>query len=179
MLIALLTEQSSADTKGGFPPFETWHWPSQAAWLVITVGALLFVLWRFILPRIRDTLETRQETILSGLDEAQKLTDQARDAEIALEKRIADARARARSTASAAQDSLRETVASQTLRAGAELDARLAAAESQIGALRDNAMSQVGAIAVDATTQMVARLGGKASPEDISRAVASALNPEG
>ncbi|MEL7480667.1 MAG: hypothetical protein AAGJ29_03825 [Pseudomonadota bacterium] len=182
-LIGLLAE-SAADAHGGeagnaFPPFESWHFPSQLFWLAITFGGLYLVLSRTILPRLGANLERRSDTIADDLDEAARLDEQASDARVELEKRITQARVKARQTAADAEASMAEEIAVETQRVDAEIESKLEAAEARIAELRTEAMSNVQEVAGEATKAIVARLGSKATAASVKKAVAAAVNAKG
>jgi F-type H+-transporting ATPase subunit b len=102
MLIALLAETAAHGAEHGaagkppFPPFETWHMPSQLFWLAVLFSILYLTMSRVILPKLSDTLEKRSDRIASDLDQAARLNDQATEAQQALELRIAQAKSKAR-----------------------------------------------------------------------------------
>lgn len=177
MVIALLAETAAngGSAKPAFPPFETWHMPSQLFWLTILFAFLYLVLSRMILPRLSDTLEKRSDRIASDLDEAQRLNDQATEAAQALELRMAQAKAKARETADQAKDKIDAEIAAETTRVDAEVDKKLEAAEARITTMRETAMKNVEQIATDATAAMTSRFGLNASAAEIKKAVTNAL----
>ncbi|MBY9067738.1 hypothetical protein K1X12_12570 [Hyphomonas sp. WL0036] len=179
MIIAFLAETAShGDHEAGapaFPPFETWHMPSQIFWLAVLFTALYLALSRFILPKMSDTIEKRANRVASDLDEAARLNNQAVEAQKALELRLAQARAKARDTAEKAREKTEAELASETARVDADLAKKLEAADARIAKLRADAMKNVEQIAVDAAGAMTARLGVKASDADLKKAVSTAL----
>ena len=60
-----------------FPPFDVQYFPSQIFWLVLSFSVLLILLWRVFLPRIYDTMETRQSRIADDLAEARQMQTKA------------------------------------------------------------------------------------------------------
>jgi F-type H+-transporting ATPase subunit b len=165
MLIALLAEGAAQghlpdDAPPPFPPFETWHMPSQLFWLAILFTTLYFTLSRWILPKLSDTLEKRSDRIASDLDQAARLNDQATEAQQALELRLAQARNKARETSEKASEKMATEMAAETAR---------------VATLRANAMKNVEQIAVDTAEVMTARFGLKASAADLKSAVSAAM----
>ncbi len=164
-----------AKDSAAFPPFETWHFPSQIFWLVVLFGTLYFVLSRFILPSIGNTLERRESSIASDLDEAARLNDEALDAQKAVDVSIAKAHAKARETADKARAKIDKNIAAETAKVDADVDAKLSEAESRISALRNDAMKNVEAIASDTAEAILGKFSSKAGKADISSAVKAAL----
>jgi len=181
MIIAFLAETAGYGEAGAaaFPPFETWHMPSQLFWLAILFTALYLALSRYILPKMSDTIEKRANRVASDLDEAARLNHQAVDAQKALELRLAQARAKARDTADKARDKTDAELAAETARIDADLAKKLDAADARITKLRSDAMKNVEQIAVDAADAMISRLGVKASKADLKKAVSASLENAG
>lgn len=176
MMIAFLAETAGhGGEAAAFPPFETWHMPSQLFWLAVLFTALYLALSRFILPKMSDTIEKRANRVASDLDEAARLNNQAVEAQKALELRLAQARAKARETAEKAREKTEAELASETARVDADLAKKLETADTRISKLRADAMSNVEQIAVDAADAMITRLGVKASPANLKKAVSAAL----
>lgn len=173
MMIAFLAE--TAGEAAAFPPFETWHMPSQLFWLAVLFTALYLALSRFILPKMSDTIEKRSNRVASDLDEAARLNNQATEAQKALELRLAQARGKARETADKAREKTEAELASETARVDADLAKKLEAADARISKLRADAMKNVEQIAVDTAEAMTARLGVKVSKADLKKAVSAAL----
>ncbi|MEP1142301.1 MAG: hypothetical protein ABJH52_01170 [Henriciella sp.] len=161
--------------QAAFPPFETWHFPSQIFWLAVLFGGLYFILSRFILPSIGNTLEQRESSIADDLDEAARLNDEAVDAQKAVEVSIAKAHGKARETADKARTKIDKEIAAETAKVDAEVDKKLAEAETRISALRADAMKSVESIASDAAASVIGKFGSKAGSADVSTAVKSAL----
>lgn len=175
LAIILAADAASGAEKAAFPPFETWHFPSQIFWLVVLFGSLYFVLSRFILPSIGNTLERRESSIASDLDEAARLNDEAQDAQKSVEVSIAKAHAKARETADKARAKIDAQIAAETAKVDAEVDKKLAEAETRISALRADAMKNVESIAGDAAQSVLGKFGSKAAKADVSSAVKSVL----
>ena len=57
----------SAET-GGMPQLNPEFWFSQIFWLTITFGILFIILSKFILPKIRNNLETRKSQIMENIE---------------------------------------------------------------------------------------------------------------
>jgi F-type H+-transporting ATPase subunit b len=159
-----------------FPPLDTWHFPSQIFWTLLSFGLLYFMLSRFILPKLGSTIETRHSTIADNLDEAQRLADEADAGQKALEVRMAEARAKSRETADKARAKIETQINAETAKVDADLATKLDAAEARITHLRDEAMSNVSQIAADATQAITDRFGVKTTTAAASSAVGKALD---
>lgn len=180
MLIAFLAPAAheaadAANAAPAFPPFETWHMPSQLFWLAVFFTVLYLTLSRFILPRLSDTIEKRSDRIASDLDQAARLNDQAKEAEKALEVRIAEAKAKARETAQKTKEKIDAEVSAQTARVDDEIEKKLASADERIAKVRASAMKNVESIAVETAEAMASRFGVSVTKDDLAKAVSSAM----
>ena len=178
-----MAEQQSTHTEvaheggghGAFPPFNTETFPSQLLWLALCFGALYLLMSRVALPRVGGVIEARRDKVASQLDAAAAMQAQAKQASEAHDRSIADARAKAQATAQAARDKLAGEADASRRSLEAELNAKLATAESQIAETTTRAMANVETIAADATAAIVRRLIGKSvEPDAIARALAAA-----
>ncbi len=175
ILVPLLASAADAAEGNPFPPFETWHMPSQLFWLAILFGGLYITLSRFILPRMADTFEKRANRIAADLDEAARLNNNAVSAQKALVSKLAEARARARETGEKALEKANAEITQESARVDAELGRKLDVADQRIDALREAAMKNVREIASQSATAITQRLGVKASAADVKKAVDAVL----
>jgi F-type H+-transporting ATPase subunit b len=163
-----------ASAHSNFPPFDASTFPSQLVWFFIAFGFLYWFMAKRALPQIGTVIETRRARIASDLDEATRMQQKADAAAAEHEKMLAEARARAQSTAQAARDQLQAESNAKRKTLEDQLAAKLATAERQIEATRAQAMTNVSQIAREAAEAIVERLGGRSpDPAAIAAAVDS------
>jgi len=158
---------------GGFPPFESSTFASQLVSLTIAFVALYLIVSRIALPRVESVIGARQKAIEGDLAQAQALKDESESAIKAYETELASARARAQAIGNETREKLNAASEAERKKLEDQLTARLAGAEKQIAATRQNAMSNVRGIAADAASAIVQRLTG-ALPD--SKTVNSAVD---
>jgi F-type H+-transporting ATPase subunit b len=170
--------EAGHEAGSGFPPFDQIgeFGVSQIFWLIVTF-AVLYVFVAFVfLPKIRKTIESRDGAIKKDVAEAAALSGKADASVKEFEAKIAEARARARDTAAKAKAEADKVSAAATAAKEAELNTRLAAAETRIGKMRADAMANVSAVAEDAAAAIVERLtGAKPAPAAVKKAVADVM----
>ena len=155
------------------PQFDFATWPGQIAWALVIFAGLYLVMRGRFLPRLRATMEARQERIDGDMAEARNLRDQAEGQAEVARAEAAEGRARAQRTASDAKAAAAAEAAKRNAALEAKLSTRLAAAEDRIRAARDQAMGQVAGIASDTAAVLTEKLTGQApSDGEIERAVA-------
>ncbi len=164
------------EAKTAFPPFQSQHFPSQIAWLVVSFVLLYVLMSRVALPRIGSILAERSKRISGDLAAAQGFKEQSDAARAAYEKALADARARAQAIANTTRERQAAEAEATNKRLEAQLHEKLAAAEQSIAATRAAAMGNVGTIAAQTAAAIVERLIGKAPAEhEVAAAVGDTL----
>jgi F-type H+-transporting ATPase subunit b len=168
--------EAPAGGHGGFPPFQSEHFPSQLLWLTLTFVLLYALMSRVALPRIGSILAERSKRVADDLKTAQGFKEQSEAASAAYEKALADARARAQSIANATRERQAGEAQESQKRLEAQLHERLAAAERSIDAKRTAAMANVRTIAADTAAAIVKRLIGKApADQEVAAALAEVI----
>jgi F-type H+-transporting ATPase subunit b len=156
----------------GFPPFQAKHFPSQILWLVLTFVLLYLLMSRIALPRIGSIFAERSKHISDDLAAAHRFKEQSEAANAAYLKSLADARARAQGIANATRDKQAADAQANNKKLEAQLNDKLAAAESSIAATRTAAMANVGSIAAETASAIVARLiGTTPNADEVTAAV--------
>lgn len=130
----------------------------QLFWLLLTFGAIYLIVGRGMVPKIQETVETRDRRIADDLSAARGANEAADRAEEHYRERANSAREEARlltqqSTANAA----RETEA-RVKAVTADLDRQQAEAEQAIAARRSTAMIEIEVVAAEAAQGIVAKL---------------------
>lgn len=154
-------EEAAEEAKGSLPQLDVQFFPGLLFWLAVSFP-LLFVLMRFLaVPRVLQTRAKRQHVLRTDLEAAEADNEQARVLRTALEKAIADARAKAQATvsgmaAAAAQEEAEKRTAQQQ-----ELGRRIAEAETRLDALRESALKDARKAADDLASAMVEKLIGQ------------------
>jgi F-type H+-transporting ATPase subunit b len=149
--------------KSNFPPFDKSTFPSQLFSLTIAFVALYLISSRLALPRVRETIDERQNKIDGDLAQAQKLKDESDAALKAYEAELAAARTRAQAIGNETRETLNAEADAERKALEARLSVKLADAEKTIASTRAAAMSNVRGIASDAAMAIVQQLTGAAA----------------
>ncbi len=75
--ISFLYSNIAFGSEAGMPQLDPTFWIAQAFWLVIIFSILYLIIWKIFLPKITYSIENRKSKIVSDLDEAQKLKENA------------------------------------------------------------------------------------------------------
>jgi len=158
------------------PQFDLSTAPSQIFWLVVIFVLFYLVLWRVVLPRMNQVMETRQRKIDDDLARAERLRNEAAALMADYEKTLAQARAEAARLMKEASDAAAAEQAERMAAFNAELATRTAEAEDRIDWAVAEAESNLRTIAVDAARQVSAKLLGHDVPADQVEAALTAVS---
>lgn len=160
-LVAFAASGTALAEAGGMPQLNVHDFAPQLVWLAIAFVALYLVMSRLAVPRIADTLATRQAKIQGDLDAAEKANEETRSLVAAYEKRLADAREEGRRL-------MRERGEADSAAAAArftELHDRLAKqideAEKRIARQRDDVMAGLEHMARDIGQEVYSKISGQ------------------
>ena len=156
---------------GGLPQFDFATWSSQITWLIIIFGLLYFILAKFILPKLGETITERGDRIADDLDAASRMQREAEDAQKSYERALADAKAKAHNVAESTRQSVNDEIAKELAAADEDAAQQATAADARIKKIRASAMANIDAVASDTTSAIIAKLLGKAPTKaQLSRA---------
>ena len=169
------TAAEKAAESGGMPQLDFSTFPNQIFWLVITLVVIYFLLSRVALPRIGSALTDRANKITGDLAEAEKLKEDAKNAEAAYEKALADARAEAQSISAKVKADIQEQLDAEMAKADAEISARAAEAQTKLAEIRENAAASVKDVSKDVAREIVSAMGGNADAKAVNAAITARM----
>jgi len=160
----------------GLPQLDAHTYPSQIFWLILSFGALYYLLTRKALPRLSEILEARQERIASDLDRAATLRAEAEAAMQRYQQVVAEAQEKAAAELKAVEDQLTAEAARRQAALEADLAGQLAAAEARIRSAKDTALGEIQSVAAEVAQSAVRRLGGlEVAESDVKAALDQVL----
>ena len=148
----------------GLPQFNPEFFSSQLFWLVLTFGALYFVLSKLVVPSVGTMIEERRNRIQRDLAEAQRMRAETDAALKGYEKSLADARSRAQGMAKDTRDKLAADVERERHAGDQQMAAKLAETEKRITENKNRALASVNVIAGETAGAIVAKLLGREVP---------------
>ncbi|WP_417477598.1 F0F1 ATP synthase subunit B' [Maricaulis sp.] len=157
---AAVEHAAEAHASGGLPQLDVSTWPGQLFWLAVTFTLLYVMMWKVVLPRIRNAIEERRDRIADDLDAAADLKQKADDSAAEYERLLLEARAKAHALALGNRVEVDKAMAAEAAQADLEIAKRQDAAETRIADMRTKALANVETIAVDATRAIIVQLTG-------------------
>jgi F-type H+-transporting ATPase subunit b len=175
---AAVTEVPGAHGEGHhtFPPFDPATFGSQLFWLVVLFGLLYILMSRIALPKVGSIIEARDRKIAGDLADAARMKEASDAAIAAHEQALAEARQNAHGIAQKARDAAKAEAAADRARIEGDLNSRLAASETEIARVKEQALSSVDSIARDAVEAIVeALVGTRVEKAQVAKAVEAAM----
>lgn len=159
----------------GMPQLDFSTFPNQIFWLVVALVAIYFLLTKIALPQIEGILADRHTAISNDVAAAEELKQKAREAELAYEKALADARTESTRIVQAAKAEMQVGLDQAVASAEAEIARKAAESEGRIGEIRAGAMDAVETVARDTAAALVQALGLDAGDDQIAAAVSGQI----
>jgi F-type H+-transporting ATPase subunit b len=161
--------------EGPIPLLQPAYFDNLIFWAVVAMIAIYFILTKMALPRIGSTIATREGTISSDLAAAEALRAQARDAQVAYDKALADARAEANRIAQQTRDAIQADLDAALAQADVQIDARAAQGARAVAEIQSQAQASVAEVARDAAREILRVMGGQVDEVAVDRAVAARM----
>jgi F-type H+-transporting ATPase subunit b len=163
MLPAIATAAEHAEKADkGMPQLHVPDFAPQLFWLGLWFVVLYLLMSKIGLPRIAVAIDARRQRREEDLARAARLKVEADEASAAFERTMSQARAEAQAVLKETSDRLAADAAERQRALAAELAYRIAAAERQIAATKEEALSEVRGIAIDVGRSVVEKLTGSA-----------------
>lgn len=140
------------------PQLDFSTYAAQIFWLAVTFVVLYFMMAKAALPTVREVLQNRQTRISEDLKKAEKLKEEAKEAEADFTSALADARQKAATMLS----DVREKAAKEAEVRHARLDETFARqareSEKRVETLRQESQEKIFPVVVDIAQSMVSKL---------------------
>lgn len=168
------TQVPAKPVEAAFPPFDQSTFAPQLIWLALTFGFLYFALSRYLLPRISEVIDARQDGIARDLKRAEELKGDTEKALATYERALAEAKSKASDIARKTRDDLAKEVDGERAKVEADVARQLQAAEQRIADSKTKALAGVNTIAGETVAAIVSKLtGATVDKADADRAVAA------
>ena len=172
---ATATQTSVPGPSTVFPPFDASTFGSQVLWLVICFGALYIITARAVQPRLTGLLKARRDKIEGDLAEAERLRLATDKAVADYEAALAAARSKAHGIAEETRTASKAELDAKRAAVEADLAAKMSAAEASIQNAKVAALSNVNDIAADTAAELVAKLTGAVTLDEVKSAVSEVV----
>lgn len=143
---------------------------SQIFWLLVFFGITFFVVGRGMVPKVMDTVASRDNQIAADLKAAEQARTAANSEEEAWRVRENASRTEAQGLIAAARAKAATATTDRLAKAQVVIDARIGEAEERIAQARRSAAAEIEDVAADATRDIVSRIAGLTLDDSAVRA---------
>lgn len=140
------------------PQLDISTFTSQFFWLCLTFFTMLFIMSKFIIPKIGDILAQRQRKIDDCLHKAHTIRQQAEEALEKYHKALAEANRKADETLLKTQEELTRVITNKQNELNAELHKKIMEGEAEITAGKDEALIKIREMSAELAADVIKKL---------------------
>lgn len=157
-----ITSQISLLAAGaGMPQLDPTYWASQAFWLVLIFTLLYLILSRMFIPKIRESIDDRENKIKDDLDEAEKLKLLAEKKLKEYEETIENAKKEVLKTIFENKNKLNSEIQYKKKEFEKEIETEIKNAEQEIIDLKENSLTNISTISEEMTSKLIELVSGE------------------
>ena len=154
------------------PQFDSHFFSSLIFWEIISFGILLWVLYKFALPPILETLETRERKIRDSIEQAEKNRTESEQRLKTYEAKLQDAAREAEGVVTEARDKAQRLLDENEQRIRAETDRLKSEAAQEIDRERRKALQDIRNETADLALQVAEKVLNRSLSDDDHRRLA-------
>ena len=147
--------------EAGMPQLDPTYWASQAFWLVLIFAALYLVLANLFIPKIKSSIDDRENKIKDDLDEAQELKNLAEQKLKEYELSIEEAKKEMQKIIFESKNKLNSEIQSKKKVFDKEIEIEIKNAEKEIEILKKNSLKNISAISEEIASKVIEQISGE------------------
>ena len=154
----VLCINQALSSEAGMPQLNSEFWPSQIFWLIITFSFFYLIIWKIFLPRISQSIENRKSKLVSDINKAQKLKEEAEIKLKEYNKIIENAKKEAKKIIENNKRKLDLDIESKKLKFNSEMEKEIKAIEKEILSLKKTSVININKIAAEISSEVIKKL---------------------
>ena len=147
--------------EAGMPQLDPTYWASQAFWLILIFTALYLALSNLFIPKIKDSIDNRENKIKDDLDEAQKLKNLAEQRLKEYELSIENAKKEVQKIVFESKNRLNREIQNKKKQFEKEIEIEIKNAEKEIEDLKKNSLKNISVISEEMASKVVEQISGE------------------
>ena len=141
------------------PQLDTSSFTSQLFWLIICFFSMMFIMSKFIIPKISEIMEQRQRKIDSYLNKAADFKQQAEAALLKYQNALAKATAKADKSLADTKTEMEQLISNRQNELETRLRQKIKEGEAEINKGKDEALKQVRAVSEELASDVIKKIG--------------------
>ena len=146
--------------EAGMPQLDPKYWASQAFWLVLVFSVLYLTISRVFIPKIKESLDDRDNKIKDDLDEAKNLQEDAEKKQKFYEKNIENAKKDVQKILFEGKKKLNIDIQNKKKALEKEIDIEVDKAQKEILDLKLNSTTDIQKIAEEIASKIIEDISG-------------------
>jgi len=147
--------------EAGMPQLDPTYWASQAFWLILIFTLLYLTLSKIFIPKIKESIDDRENKIKDDLDEAQKLKLIAEEKLKEYETTIENAKKEVLKVIFDSKKQLSSKIQSKKKGIEKEIEKELKNAEKEIEILKRDSLTNISIISEEMASKVVEQVSGE------------------
>jgi len=147
--------------EAGMPQLDPTYWASQAFWLILIFSLLYLTLSKMFLPKIKESIDDRENKIKDDLDEAQKLKSIAEEKLKDYETTIENAKKEVQKIIFESKNKLSAEIQNKKKKIEKEIEIEVKEAEQEIVKLKENSLMNISTISEEVTSKVIEMVSGE------------------
>ena len=147
--------------EAGMPQLDPTFWASQAFWLILIFTLLYVALSKMFIPKIKESIDDRENKIKDDLDEAQKLKSVAEERLKEYEITIENAKKEVQKISFESKNKLSSEIQSKKKEIEREIEVEVKNAEHEIENLKKESLKSISTISEEMTSKVIEMMSGE------------------
>ena len=156
--------------EAGMPQLDPKYWASQAFWLILIFSLLYLALSKIFIPKIKDSIDERENKIKDDLDEAQELKKLAEQKLQEYELSIEEAKKEMQKIIFESKNKLNSEIQSKKKEFDKEIESEIKNAEKEIEILKKGSLKNISAISEEIASKVIEQISGEPMNQSSIRA---------
>jgi len=145
----------------GMPQLDPTYWASQAFWLVLIFTLLYLALSKLFIPKIKESIDDRENKIKDDLDEAQKLKLIAEERLKEYEATIENTKKEVKKIIFESKNKLSAEIQNKKKEFEKEIEAEVKKTEQEIRSLKKESLDSIIVISEEITSKIIEKVAGE------------------
>ena len=147
--------------EAGMPQLDPTYWASQGFWLILIFTTLYLTLSNLFIPKIKDSIDSRENKIKDDLDEAQKLKNLADKKLKEYEQSIESAKKEVQKIIFESKNELNSQIQSKKKEFEKEIENEIKTAEKEIENLKKESLGSISIISEEMASKVIEQISGE------------------
>jgi F-type H+-transporting ATPase subunit b len=147
--------------EAGMPQLDPTYWASQAFWLILIFTALYLTLANLFIPKIKSSIDNRENKIKDDLDEAQKLKNLAEQKLKEYELSIENAKKEVQKIIFESKNRLNLEMQNKKKEFEKEIEIEIESAEKEIENFKKESLKSISTISEEMASRVIEQISGE------------------